>query len=60
MFKWLSIKKITLATHNWTKNESELLSNIVRERLDSQCSAQAEIKDWKEISQELYRMNEDE
>jgi hypothetical protein len=33
MFKWLSLKKITLAAHNWTKEESDILSNIVNERL---------------------------
>jgi hypothetical protein len=33
MFKWLSIKKITLATHNWTRQESDLLAVIVKERL---------------------------
>ena len=30
MFKWLSIKKVTLATHNWTNEESNLLTNIVK------------------------------
>ena len=34
MFKWLSIKKITLANHNWTKMESELLGKIVKQKLN--------------------------
>jgi hypothetical protein len=59
MFKWLSIKKITLATHNWTKNESEILSSIVRERIENNMTFKGEIKDWKEISQELYQLNQD-
>jgi len=40
MFKWLSIKKVTLATHNWTKDESELLSAIVRERIENNMTYQ--------------------
>jgi hypothetical protein len=34
MFKWLSIKKVTLATHNWTNQESEKLAYIVSLRLN--------------------------
>mgnify|MGYP000888468523 CR=1 FL=1 len=60
MFKWLSIKKITLATHNWTKTESDILANIVKTRINNNLTVQGEIKDWKEISQELYRLNQDE
>jgi hypothetical protein len=46
MFKWLSIKKITLATHNWTRQESELLGRIVKERLVGGENG-GEIRDWK-------------
>jgi hypothetical protein len=35
MFKWLSLKKITLATHNWNKLESDLLAKLVGERLNA-------------------------
>lgn len=45
MFKWLSLKKVTLATHNWTKEESELLAKLVEQRL--RVSSSGEIKDWK-------------
>ena len=58
MFKWLSIKKITLANYRWLNDESELLEKIVLERLNKDDSSS--IKDWKEISQELYRLNEDD
>lgn len=49
MFKWLSIKKITLATHNWTKQESELLGSIVKERLGTTAGTASggEIREWK-------------
>jgi hypothetical protein len=49
MFKWLSIKKITLATHNWTKQESELLGRIVKERLGNSAglASGGEIREWK-------------
>jgi FixJ family two-component response regulator len=40
MFKWLSMKKVTLATHNWTKGESEILSAIVRERIEKNMAYQ--------------------
>lgn len=51
MFKWLSIKKITLSTHNWTKEESSILAAIVKERIDNSLNRDGEVKDWKEISQ---------
>jgi hypothetical protein len=54
MFKWLSIKKVTLAAHNWTANESSILGRIVEERMER---TEGEIRDWKEISQELYGLN---
>lgn len=59
MFKWLSIKKITLATHNWTKQESELLASIVQAKLANHRQGET-IKEWKSISQELYNLNPDE
>ncbi len=65
MFKWLSIKKVTLATHNWTRQESDLLAAIVKEHLAGlegsprKPSNGNDIREWKEISQELYRANSD-
>lgn len=53
MFKWLSIKKITLAKHGWSSTESDLLRKIVEERrADADRGAE-----WKEVSQELYRLS---
>lgn len=60
MFKWLSIKKITLATYRWLEPESLLLEKIVLERIGHNPSGHVVIRDWKEISQELYRLNEDQ
>jgi hypothetical protein len=40
MFKWLSIKKITLATHNWTRTESDILAHIVRDRIANNMTVQ--------------------
>jgi hypothetical protein len=51
MFKWLSIKKITLAAHNWNKEESSILAAIVKQRIENGLNQDGEIKDWKEISQ---------
>lgn len=47
MFKWLSIKKITLSTHRWLEEESKLLEKIVVERMKSSLSDSGVIKDWK-------------
>jgi hypothetical protein len=30
MFKWLSLKKVNLATNNWSAEESALLGRLVR------------------------------
>ena len=57
MFKWLSIKKVTLATHNWTDRESHLLGNIVKSHLERQV---VDDLNWKEVSQLLYKVNESE
>ena len=59
MFRWLSIKKITLSSYKWLSPESELLEKIVREKLGSHINELGTIKDWKSISQELYQLNED-
>ena len=58
MFKWLSIRKITLSTFKWLDPESELLEKIVFERMSQ--SREGIIRDWKDISQELYNINEDD
>jgi hypothetical protein len=56
-FKWLGLRKVTLAHHSWTTAESELLRGLVAQRTTPRhCS---EIKDWKAISQELYYMHDD-
>lgn len=47
MFKWLSIKKITLSTHRWLEEESLLLERIVVERMSNSLSESGVIKDWK-------------
>lgn len=57
MFKWLSLKKVTLATHNWTREESDLLARLVEQRLRG--LAGNEIREWKQISQELYWLHAD-
>lgn len=57
MFKWLSLKKITLSSNSWSDFESNHLSKIVKERNNKGCKHNSEIHDWKEISQELYKLN---
>jgi hypothetical protein len=47
MFKWLSIKKITLSTHKWLEDESQLLERIVVGRMNNSLSDSGAIKDWK-------------
>ena len=56
MFKWLSLKKVNLATNNWSEQESILLGNIVREQ-SKESRKNIEVKDWKAVSQKLYKMN---
>lgn len=56
MFKWLSLKKVNLATNNWSEEESILLGNLVKEKGFEGKSKDA--KDWKQISQKLYFLNE--
>lgn len=59
MFKWLSLKKVTLANHNWTPHESTILKKLITDRTSDNPKHCSEIKDWKEVSQELYNINED-
>jgi hypothetical protein len=56
MFKWLSLKKVNLATNNWSEQESILLGNIVREQA-KESRKNIEVKDWKAVSQKLYKLN---
>lgn len=56
MFKWLSLKKVNLATNNWSEEESILLGNIVREQA-KESRKNIEVKDWKAVSQKLYKLN---
>lgn len=55
MFKWLSLKKINLATNNWSEEESKLLATLVNERAYHGKSKDS--RDWKTISQKLYFLN---
>lgn len=55
MFKWLSLKKINLATNNWSEEESNLLAKLVSEKGFEGKSK--DTKDWKMISQRLYFLN---
>lgn len=55
MFKWLSLKKVNLATNNWSEEESILLGNLVKEKGFEGKNKDA--KDWKLISQKLYFLN---
>lgn len=56
MFKWLSLKKINLATNNWSEDESILLGNLVKEK-GFEGNKNKDSKDWKLISQKLYFVN---
>jgi hypothetical protein len=55
MFKWLSLKKINLATNNWSEEESNLLAKLVSEKGFEGKSKDS--KDWKMVSQKLYFLN---
>lgn len=55
MFKWLSLKKINLATNNWSEEESGLLARLVNQKGFEGKSKDS--KDWKLISQRLYFLN---
>jgi hypothetical protein len=59
MFKWLGLKKVTLAHNNWTVKESDILRKLVSKRTSVNPKHCSEIKDWKDVSQELYNLNED-
>ncbi len=48
MFKWLSLKKLSLMAYRWSKGESELLSRLVSRNGK---------KDWKKLAEELYISN---
>ena len=56
-FKWLSLRKVTLINFHWQLEESLLLGTLIkdyskRKRIET---ADFKGKDWKEISQELYK-----
>ena len=50
MFKWLSLKKFNLASYKWEEAESGILGKLVNDH---------GIKDWKYISQKLYKLHQD-